>query len=203
MSENPIKSWSGLLPPVMSSAVLALIAVDDLFALNPLPIHDEGAIDHLGMLLMAGQIPVILYFAFSGRKHLARIIPALALQCVLWGGVLGLVYSQEQSAKDFVNRRRQENAPLPGSQAALRRYLQQADATEASILPTRNMGALQSLTFRGVDRLGWDIYQAGYAAGDLEWRLFVTSNGRIRGLTLVEGGSGCRSTEPYECRSQP
>ena len=55
MSQDSIVGWgwSGIAPIAMSLLVLLmLIAGDALFGVNPLPIHDEDAADHIGMNLM-------------------------------------------------------------------------------------------------------------------------------------------------------
>jgi hypothetical protein len=71
-------SWSAIAPIAMSLLVLLmLIAGDALFGPNPLPIHDEDAADHIGMILMYGQVPIMLYFAFAGRHRLRRMLPVL------------------------------------------------------------------------------------------------------------------------------
>jgi hypothetical protein len=59
-----------------------LTAGDALFGPNSLPIHDEDGADHIGMILMYGQVPVMLYFAFSGRHRISRMLPVLLVQCL-------------------------------------------------------------------------------------------------------------------------
>jgi len=42
-----------------------------------------------------------------------------------------------------------------------------------------NLGALQSLTFKGVGPAGPDIYQAMFENGSLEWRLWLNLDGSV------------------------
>jgi hypothetical protein len=82
MSQHSIVGggWSAIAPIAMSSLVLLmLIAGDALFGANPLPIHDEDAADHIGMILMYGQVPIMLYFAFAGRHRIKTMVPVLGL----------------------------------------------------------------------------------------------------------------------------
>jgi hypothetical protein len=219
MRKYPI-AWSGVVPIAMSLTLLLLMWVGGgVLGVNPLPIHDEDAIDHIGMLLVYGQVPVIAYFVFDNRRQIKLMLPMLGVQLALLAMILGGVYRVEYSNKRQVALRIERNAPLPGSEMALRRsiesqqqghpdydsmssgvarYVGKSLATTQTGL--RSLGPMQSLAFKGVDRIGWDIYNARFTSEDREWRIFIASNGKIFGLTLSDGGSGCQSSEPYECR---
>jgi hypothetical protein len=222
MSQDSIAgwSWSGIAPIAMSLLVLLmLIAGDALFGANPLPIHDEDAADHIGMILMYGQVPIMLYFAFAGRHRIKRMLPVLLVQCLLWVSIFAAVAYLGRASEERVARRIEKNIPLPGSEAILRRHIQDQQRGEpnyASMGPAlaryvrrapplaqkelESLGILRSLTFQGVDRIGWDIYAAHFDNGDQVWRIFITPDEMTYGLTRASKQYGCQSSEVYECR---
>ena len=62
---------SAMLPPAMS--LLALVTVLVVLAVHgTAPQADEGAAAHLWQLLMAGQIPLVAYFALRWLPHTPR-----------------------------------------------------------------------------------------------------------------------------------
>jgi hypothetical protein len=75
-----LKRPSAYLPVAMS--LLALTAVVAHLAVHgPAPQADEGAAAHVWQLLMAAQVPIILYFAFRWVPSSPRqAVPVLALQ---------------------------------------------------------------------------------------------------------------------------
>ncbi len=87
-----LKHPSAFLPVAMSLAALATVAV--FIALHgPAPQADEGAAAHLWQLLMAGQVPIVLFFGirwlgFSPRQAL----PVLAIQIAAALAALAPVY---------------------------------------------------------------------------------------------------------------
>ena len=81
----PLLRWNGATPLLMSLVVLVMVAVDLLrHGLNA-PRHDEGTTDHIAILLMFGQLPIMLSLVVSGWREWRRIRPVLALQIALWG----------------------------------------------------------------------------------------------------------------------
>lgn len=54
---------SAILPITMSAAAFAVVAIALLLGASSTPDGDEGTAAHLWQLLMAGQVPVIIYFA--------------------------------------------------------------------------------------------------------------------------------------------
>lgn len=89
-----------------------------------------------------------------------------------------------------LNRRIENNAPSPGTEASLRRYIDALEKGQPNYgemspmlaaavrqqLPTirqiiQKVGAFQSLTFKGVGRDGLDVYDATFTHGQLEWRI--------------------------------
>ncbi|WOJ91158.1 DUF3471 domain-containing protein [Methylocapsa polymorpha] len=106
-----------------------------------------------------------------------------------------------KSAADNLARRIKEKIPTPGSEAALRgaiaaeqrgqpNYDQMGEALALAArqqLPMirkdfESLGALQSVTFKGVGRGGWDVYDAQFAGGATEWRINLAPDGKIDGL---------------------
>jgi hypothetical protein len=80
----PIKRWNGAMPLVMTSVVLVMVILDLIRYGFHAPRHDEGTADHIAMLLMFGQIPIIISFVVSGRNEIKRIAPVLITQMALW-----------------------------------------------------------------------------------------------------------------------
>jgi hypothetical protein len=79
-STGMLKRPSGFLPVVMSCAALAVVLVF-LILHGPAPQPDEGTAAHTWQLLMAGQIPIIAFFAIKWvRLSPRRALPVLALQ---------------------------------------------------------------------------------------------------------------------------
>ena len=71
---------SAFLPPVMSLAALCTVLIF-LVTHGPAPQPDEGAAAHLWQLLMATQIPIVLFFAIKWIPQSPRQAgPVVALQ---------------------------------------------------------------------------------------------------------------------------
>lgn len=81
MVNRPLISRASAFLPVAMS-VVALGTVLLFLARNgPAPQPDEGAAAHLWQLLMAGQVPVVLFFAIRWiPESPRRALPILALQ---------------------------------------------------------------------------------------------------------------------------
>ena len=80
MSKSLLKHPSAVLPIAMSAVALAIVIVHALrFGVAPEP--DEGTSAHLWQLLMAGQVPVIAFFAIRWvPTEPQQALPVLALQ---------------------------------------------------------------------------------------------------------------------------
>jgi hypothetical protein len=77
-----LKRPSAFLPVVMSLGALGVVLIV-LASHGPAPQADEGAAAHLWQLLMAGQVPVALFFAIKWLPERPRdAIPILVLQVV-------------------------------------------------------------------------------------------------------------------------
>jgi hypothetical protein len=94
-------------------------------------------------------------------------------------------------------------SPTPGSEDALRRYIDElrrgepdydrmtpevAAETRRQLLLNQatlaRFGALRAMSFRGVTALGSDIYIAHFANGSAEWRIGLVKQGRIGRMAL-------------------
>lgn len=62
MDPSPVRQPSAVIPIAMSLAALAVIGAH-LARFGPAPQPDEGAAAHLWQLLMAGQVPVMIFYA--------------------------------------------------------------------------------------------------------------------------------------------
>ena len=82
MSVSPIKQPSALLPIAMSVAALALV-LSHVAIFGVIHETDEGTAAHLWQLLMAGQLPVVGYFALKWfRQAPGQTLCVLLLQIV-------------------------------------------------------------------------------------------------------------------------
>jgi hypothetical protein len=108
-----------------------------------------------------------------------------------------------QAQADALATRVREQKAAPGSEAALRKHIEalQHDqpnyddfvpAAAAAIRPQwpavqqqfAQLGQLQSITFKGVGPAGADIYEARFEKRAFEWRIRLTSEGKIEGLNF-------------------
>ena len=87
---SPIRAWDGALPIIMSVIVLLMIAADVWKHGWHAPHHDETTADHIAMLLMFGQVPIMFFFSAPGRRRIREILPTLVLQLSLWAITFGL-----------------------------------------------------------------------------------------------------------------
>jgi len=82
MNVQPLKQPSALLPVAMSVAALVLV-LGHVAVFGVVREADEGAAAHLWQLLMAGQVPVVAYFALKWLPRApAQALGVLALQAV-------------------------------------------------------------------------------------------------------------------------
>lgn len=82
MNVSPMKQPSALLPIAMSVAALALV-LGNVAIFGVVHEADEGTAAHLWQLLMAGQVPIIAYFALKWLPQApGKAWRVLALQVV-------------------------------------------------------------------------------------------------------------------------
>ena len=82
MNVSPMKQPSALLPIAMSVAALALV-LGHVAIFGVVHEADEGTAAHLWQFLMAGQVPVVVYFAMKWLPRAAgQALRVLALQAV-------------------------------------------------------------------------------------------------------------------------
>lgn len=218
MNSHPIKTFAAIVPLLMSALLILLIVIDTISPLGPsIPVHDEYTWDHIAMLLFFGQAPFIVYFGVCHRREFKKAGPILILQLVLVAGIFVAITHGDRTTHEVVARRIRDSTALPGSQAALGRFIEEQQRGEPSDSPMDgivarfltqapmdlgSLGPVQSLNFRGVDGIGWDIYKVRFANGEGEFRIFVGPKGIIHGLTYTDAKLICRSSEVYECRSE-
>jgi hypothetical protein len=110
--------------------------------------------------------------------------------------------TDEASAKaEAAARRFKEQKPVPGSEAVLRRAIEElrvgqpdySKMSQAFTGVTRQqlpglkstigqLGAVQSVTFKGVGPGGFDIYEVKFENGLTEFRIGLTPDGKIDGI---------------------
>jgi hypothetical protein len=109
------------------------------------------------------------------------------------------------AAAAFAKRFKDQTA-APGSEAALRRMIEDlrlgkpnydlmspglADITRQQLPQLQSMivdlGALQSVTFKGVGPGGADIYQVKFEKGSLEYRIWLAPDGKIESANVRPG----------------
>lgn len=88
----PLLRWNGMTPLLMSLIVMGMIVADLLRHGAHALRHDEGTADHIAILLMFGQLPIMASLVLSGWREWQRIWPVLTLQVVLWGVTYALSF---------------------------------------------------------------------------------------------------------------
>lgn len=174
------------LPFAMTAALLAVLGWEAFFADPQVPLHDEAAAEHIGMVLIAGQIlliPLGLILRVGWKMAV--------LQAVSLGAVLGLVALGEAGMRDRVQARIDASRPFPGGEQAARTYAQEEND---------GLGAVQSVAFDGVDNIGWDIYAVTFEKGVRHVHLYLGTDSKVLGAAMADSSAGCRSSEIYDCR---
>lgn len=114
-----------------------------------------------------------------------------------------LVTARRSEIQADIDRRVKAQVASPRSEDALRRVIEElrlgapdygrmshdlARQTRRRIAEEQatiaNLGALQSLTFTGVGPAGPDIYRATFAKGALDWRIWLSPEGRVDFVTF-------------------
>jgi len=92
-SSAPLRQWDGAMPIIMSLVVVLMVLVDLCTHGLHAPHHDEGTADHIAILLMFGQVPIMFWFVASRRGQVSRILPTLAIQLMLWSITFAMAVS--------------------------------------------------------------------------------------------------------------
>ncbi len=91
-SRDLFKRPSAFLPVAMSLAALAVVVIS-LATSGGVREADEGALAHTWQLLMAGQLPVMAFFAYRWLPSAPRaVVPVLAVQVAALVAALAPVY---------------------------------------------------------------------------------------------------------------
>lgn len=126
--------------------------------------------------------------------------------------ILSLLASTKRAAiQADIDRRVKAQAASPGAEAAVRRVIGELrlgkpdyDLMSAALARrTRRqlaqhqatmakLGALRSLTFKGVGPAGPNIYEATFEAGSLEWRIWLNLDGSVDYVTYSAASSPTR-----------
>jgi hypothetical protein len=96
-----------------------------------------------------------------------------------------------------------QHTPVPDNEAILRRLIAEhqrgepdyermtapranAARRQITLIQTdlAGMEALQGVSFKGVGKGGWDIYEVHFEHGDMEWMLALAPDGRVGGIVL-------------------
>jgi bla regulator protein blaR1 len=107
-------------------------------------------------------------------------------------------------AQAKLDARRLSNAQQPGSEAALRRtiaaqsagtpnydemgpLLEKAAREQAPMIAMlmKQMGPVQTVTYKGVGNLGWDVYEVRHANGTLTYSINMSPDGKIQDLLTM------------------
>jgi serine-type D-Ala-D-Ala carboxypeptidase/endopeptidase len=110
---------------------------------------------------------------------------------------------EAKELEDAVATRFKQQTAMPGSEAATRRLVDQMQrkqvnyeqfTPEFAILARENaslvegliasMGALQSLTFKGVGPGGADIYEIKFDNGVIDWRIVLAADGKVASVGI-------------------
>jgi bla regulator protein blaR1 len=108
------------------------------------------------------------------------------------------------AAQSNIDAHIQSQAPLPGTEAALRRTIDSMisgkinyDEMEPALAETtrkqessvaalmKQMGPIKSITFTGVGQMGWDGFDVQHANGKLQYRIVLAPNGKIGGFLVM------------------
>jgi DNA-binding transcriptional MerR regulator len=109
--------------------------------------------------------------------------------------------SAAKQAEEALEQRRQSNDPLPGGESLLKRVIEQLRRGEPDYdgmsiplamavreqLPfsqpeLTRLGPIETVTFMGVMKPGFDIYNVRFAHGMMEWGLSLGNDGKLKGL---------------------
>jgi hypothetical protein len=92
MNLSPTKQPSGFVPIAMSLAALAAVGAH-IALVGTAPQPDEGTAAHIWQLMMAGQIPVIAFYAIKWLPRTPRAaMQTIAMQIVAALGAMAPVY---------------------------------------------------------------------------------------------------------------
>ncbi len=130
--------------------------------------------------------------------------------------------AEAKSFPDQLERKIRENQQQPGTEAALRRYYEglavaKFDFDDIGESKAKNMreqqavtefnsgrwGALQSITFLGVDSRGWEMYRIKYDGAELEQSVSFTPEGKIDGTGGIADPSALRKEVKLDEKALP
>jgi serine-type D-Ala-D-Ala carboxypeptidase/endopeptidase len=111
--------------------------------------------------------------------------------------------AEAKQLEDALEKRVKEQTAAPGSEAATRKLVDQMQrkqvdyeqfAPDFAALARQNaaltegliasLGALQSVTFKGVGPLGGDIYELKFDNGTVDWRILLAADGKVASVGI-------------------
>lgn len=111
--------------------------------------------------------------------------------------------AEAQQLGDELAKRLKDQSAAPGSEAATRKLVEQMQRKEVNyeqftpdfaVLARKyasvtdgliaSLGAVQSLTFKGVGPGGADIYEIKFDGGVIDWRIFMAPDGKVAGVGI-------------------
>ena len=120
------------------------------------------------------------------------------VQCENGSSRWRILIGSDGKVADAISARIHSTLPLPGSEAALRRYIEgiRANAPDYDSLTAalarvtrRNLakwhfagirlGAIQSIEFQGVEGPGWDVYTVHREGGTTRWKILMAADGKV------------------------
>jgi hypothetical protein len=84
MTDHPMNRLSGLLPMFFSAIALVMVLHGYAEFRRHGPPTDEGGAEHVFLLALALEVPVIAWFVFTMRRELKRALPVLGGQTAMW-----------------------------------------------------------------------------------------------------------------------
>lgn len=176
----------------------------------------ERFLEQLNTEKRAG-VPPVEFYPESDTKFFATIVVSqISFVSDAQGQVTGLVFHQHgflwpakkvdesvvESYEAWLEQRIESNAPSPGTEAFLRRYIaawEKGQPNYHELQPglaklaqrqhpimenrTQRVGAFKDLSFKGVDRRGWDVYQVTFVRGEVEYRVApLAADGKVSGI---------------------
>lgn len=133
-----------------------------------------------------------------------RIVSSLVLHQSGYDRVATRVAEAETKRKEEALAERIKNkTPVPDSETILRRLIAEhqrgepdyermtapmaaAAREQIAMIQTDldRMGALRGVSFKGVGKAGWDVYEVHFEHGDMEWRFALAPDGKVGGILL-------------------
>ena len=153
--------------------------------------------------LMIGDDRSASFLAHVGEPWVFTDASGQCLEIIMPGQSTRYLTIQADAREQAVRRAPQRRSPVPGSEQALREYIdalgrgapnyddmtpQVATITRQQLLLYQavlaRLGTLRAMSFRGVTAAGNDLYIAHFSNGSAEWRIGLVKEGKIGRISL-------------------